>query len=225
MKKTIYLLYGLICYLVLAGTALYAIGFTGNILVVKTIDSGSQSFLLPAILTDVALVVLFALQYSILKKPVFKRWFKQYVPAPLQRSTYVLLISICLLLLMWQWQPVGGIVWSTEDEVLKAILQIIYFSGWAIVFVSTFLIDHFALFGMRQVWMHFTGKPYKPVNSQLPLFYTLVRHPLYFGFVIALWSAPVMTVAHLLFAIFTTGYILTTMRLKEKYPGRRMILR
>lgn len=225
MKKIIYLLYGLICYLVLAGTALYAIGFTGNVLVEKTIDSGSQSFLLPAVLTDVALVVLFALQYSILKKPVFKRWFKKFVPAPLQRSTYILLISLCLLLLMWQWQPVGGIVWSVEDEALKAILQIIYFSGWSIVFVSTFLVDHFALFGMRQVWMHFTGKPYKPVNSQLPLFYALVRHPLYFGFVIALWSAPVMTVAHLLFAIFTTGYILTTMRLKEKYPGRRMILR
>jgi protein-S-isoprenylcysteine O-methyltransferase Ste14 len=225
VKKIICLLYGIACYLVLAGTALYAIGFTGNVLIAKTIDSGSQSFLLPAVLTDVALVVLFALQYSILKKPVFKRWFKKFVPAAMQRSTYVLLTCLCLLLPMWQWQPVGGIVWSTEDEVLKAILQIIYFSGWAIVFVSTFLVDHFALFGIRQVWMHFTGKPYKPLTSQLPFFYTLVRHPLYLGFVIALWSAPVMTAAHLLVAILITGYMLTMIRFKEKYPGRRMILR
>jgi protein-S-isoprenylcysteine O-methyltransferase Ste14 len=216
MKKVLSLLYGLVCYLAFFGTILYAIGFVGNLVVPKTIDGKPGVPLPTAILVNASLLLLFALQHSIMARPAFKRKWTKIVPEHLERSTYVLLASLCLMLLMWQWQPVGGIVWSTENETLKTILLITYFTGWCIVFASTFLINHFDLFGLRQVWLNFRGKPYTQLPFRLPVFYQFVRHPLYFGFLIAFWSTPVMTIAHFLFAVLTTGYILTAIRFEER---------
>lgn len=216
MKKTLSLFYGLICYLTFFGTILYAIGFVGNLVVPKTIDSKPETSFLNSVLVDALLLLLFALQHSIMARPAFKRWWTGIVPEHLERSTFVLLASLCLMLMMCQWQPIGGIVWSTESQTVKNILLGTYVLGWSIVFLSTFLINHFDLFGLRQVWLYFLDKPYTQLPFRLPLFYKLVRHPLYLGFVIAFWSTPVMTMAHLIFAILTTGYILTAIQLEER---------
>jgi methanethiol S-methyltransferase len=216
MKKSLYLLYGVVCYLAFFGTILYAIGFVGNLFVPKTIDGDPQTSLMVAILIDTSLLLLFALQHSIMARPTFKRWWTRIIPEALERSTFVLLSSLCLILLMWKWQPLGGIVWSVENDVAKTILLIAYLSGWGIVFISTFLINHFDLFGLRQTWMYFRGKPYTQLVFRLPGFYKIVRHPLYVGFLVAFWSASTMTFTHLLFAILTTGYILVAIRFEEK---------
>lgn len=216
MKKILSLFYGLLCYLVFLGAILYAIGFVGNLVVPKTIDSKPEAQLLTAILVNTSLLLLFALQHSIMARPAFKSWWTRIIPEYLERSTYVLLASLCLLLLMWQWQPIGGIIWSVENNTVKNLLFITFLTGWAIVFLATFLINHFDLFGLRQVWLNFRGKPYSPPPFRVPMFYRFVRHPLYLGFLIAFWSTPVMTIAHLLFAVLTTGYILTAIRFEEK---------
>lgn len=216
MKKIFSLLYGLVCYLAFFGTILYAIGFVGNLVVPKTIDSKPDTVLPLALIVNASLLLLFALQHSIMARPGFKRWWTRIIPEHLERSTYVILASLCLMLLMWQWQPIGGIVWSIENGTVKSILLIIYLSGWIIVFSSTFLINHFDLFGLRQVWLYFRGKPYAQLPFRIPLVYKLVRHPLYLGFLIAFWSTPVMTLAHFLFAILTTGYIITAIQFEEK---------
>lgn len=216
MKKVLFLLYGIICYCIFFGTILYAIGFVGNLFVPKSIDSAPQTSLLSAVLINASLLLLFALQHSMMARPAFKHRWTMIIPEPLERSTYVLLASLCLIFLMWQWQPMGGIVWKIENPAFKAILSIAYLSGWSIVFTSTFLINHFDLFGLRQVWLYFTGRPYTALPFRLPLFYKMVRHPLYLGFLIAFWSASTMTVAHLLFAILTTGYILVAIQFEER---------
>ena len=216
MKKTFSLFYGLVSYFAFFGTILYAIGFVGNLIVPKTIDSKPGTSLTMAILVNASLLLLFALQHSIMARPAFKEWWMKIVPEHLERSTFVLLASLCLMLLMWQWQPVGGIIWSTENEIAKTVFLFFYLLGWAIVFLSTFLINHYDLFGVRQVWLYFMGKPYTQLPFHTPLFYRLVRHPLYLGFLIAFWSTPVMTIAHLLFAILTTVYILTAIQLEER---------
>ena len=216
MKKLFSLLYGAICYLAFFGTILYAIGFVGNLIVPKSIDSIPEYPLLKAILIDASLLLLFALQHSIMARPAFKKWWTKIIPEHLERSTYVLLASLCLMLLMWQWQPVGGIIWSTDNPTIKTVLLVVYLFGWAIVFGSTFLINHFDLFGLRQVWLYFSGKPYSQLPFRVPVFYKYVRHPLYFGFIIAFWATPVMTITHLFFAIMTTLYILTAIQFEEK---------
>ena len=216
MKRVVFLLYGAVSYFAFLGTILYAIGFVGNHIVPKTIDGDPEVPLASAIFTNASLLLLFAMQHSIMARPTFKRWWMRIIPAELERSSFVLLSSICLVLMMWQWQPIGGIVWSVKNGMANTFLNIAYLTGWAIVFVSTFLIDHFDLFGLRQVWLYFTGKPYSELPFRLPGLYRLVRHPLYFGFLVAFWSTPVMTVAHLLFATLTTGYILTAIRFEEK---------
>lgn len=216
MKRMLFLLFGLLSYFIFFGTFLYAIGFVGNLVVPKTIDGIPSTPLASAVLVNASLLLLFALQHSIMARPAFKRWWTRIVPTELERSTYVLLASLCLMLMMWQWQPIGGIIWSVDNAVVKTILFILYITGWTIVLVSTFLINHFDLFGLRQVWLYFQGRPYSALPFRLPLFYKLVRHPLYLGFLIAFWSTPVMTVAHLLFALLTTGYILTAIQLEER---------
>lgn len=216
MKKILSLSYGLVCYLAFFGTFLYAIGFVGNLFVPKSIDGAPDAPLLTAVFVNASLLLLFALQHSIMARPAFKRWWTRIIPEHLERSTYVLLASGCLMLMMWQWQPVGGIVWSIESETVKTVLSVTYLLGWGIVLISTFLINHFDLFGLRQVWLYFLGKPYTTLPFRVPIFYRYVRHPLYLGFLIAFWSTPVMTAAHLLFAILTTGYILTAIQLEEK---------
>ncbi|MFL5809538.1 MAG: methanethiol S-methyltransferase [Flavisolibacter sp.] len=216
MKKIFSLLFGVISYLAFFGTILYAIGFVGNTVVPKSIDGKADTPIVLAVIVNAALLLLFALQHSIMARPGFKRWWTRIIPSHLERSSYVLLASLCLVLLMWQWQPIGGVVWSVDNETAKAILLIAYLTGWVMVFLSTFLINHFDLFGLRQVWLYFTGKPYTQLPFRLPAFYKLVRHPLYLGFVIAFWSTPVMTLAHFLFAILSTGYILTAIQFEEK---------
>jgi protein-S-isoprenylcysteine O-methyltransferase Ste14 len=216
MKRTFFLLYGVGSYVALLGTILYAIGFVGNHVVPKTIDGEPRVSLVSAIFINASLLLLFSMQHSIMARPAFKRWWTRIIPAELERSSFVLLSSICLVLMMWQWQPMGGVVWTVKNEMARTFLNIAYLTGWALVFVSTFLINHFDLFGLRQVWLYYTGQPYPELTFQLPGLYRLVRHPLYFGFLVAFWSTPVMTVTHLLFALFTTGYMLTTIRFEER---------
>jgi len=211
-----FLLYGIVSYLAFLGAILYAIGFVGNLAVPTTIDGKPQVPLASAILTNASLILLFVLQHSIMARPSFKRRWTRIIPAELERSSFVLLSSICPLFMMWQWQPIGGIIWSVKNEMLNTVLHIAYLTGWAIVFVSTFLINHFDLFGLRQVWLYFKGEPYSDLPSRLPGLYRLVRHPLYLGFLVAFWATPVMTVAHLLLAILTTGYILTAIRFEDR---------
>lgn len=216
MKKILFLVYGLISYVAFFATILYAIGFVGNVVVPKTIDGPASMPFVQALMINASLLLLFALQHSIMARPSFKRWWTRLVPEPVERSTFVLLSSSCLMLLMWKWQPIGGTIWLVENNTVKTILLVLYLVGWSIVFISTFLINHFDLFGLRQTWLYFSGKPYTQLPFRLPLFYRLVRHPLYLGFLIAFWSTPVMTSAHLLFALLTTGYILTAIQFEER---------
>lgn len=216
MKKFLTLGYGLICYLAFFATILYAIGFVGDMIVPKTIDSNPAAPLWKSMVVNASLLLLFAVQHSVMARPAFKRWWTGIIPVYLERSTYVLLASLCLMLLMWQWQPMGGLIWLVTNETLQTVLMVSYFIGWGLVFISTFLINHFDLFGLRQVWLQFLGKPYHALPFRVPLFYRFVRHPLYLGFLIAFWSTAVMTAAHLLFALLTTGYILTAIRFEEK---------
>ena len=215
MKKIIFLLYGIVAYLLFFGTISYAIGFVSTLIVPKHLDNTSQSSLGFALLVNAGLLALFAVQHSVMARPAFKRWWTTFVPEPIERSTYVLFSSLCLILLFREWQPIGGIVWQVESETAIIILRSLCLLGFGIVLISTFLINHFDLFGLRQVWLYFVGKDYEPLPFRTPFFYKYVRHPLYLGFMIAFWATPTMTVAHLFFAIMTTGYILTAIQFEE----------
>lgn len=216
MKRLLVLLYGVVVYCIFAGTLLYMVGFVENIVVPKSIDGEPQAPLGVALLTNACLLSLFALQHSIMARPAFKRWWTQYVPEPVERSTFVLFTCICLVTMVYFWQPLGGIVWAVENDVLAGVLTGVSLLGFGIVLIATFMINHFDLFGLRQVWLYFQGKPYTNVKFRLPLFYKYVRHPLYLGFLIAFWAAPVMTFTHLFFAVMTTGYILTAIQFEER---------
>ena len=216
MKKILVLLYGVISYLLFFGTFLYAFGFVGNLFVPKSIDGEPQVPLAQAILINASLLLVFALQHSIMARPAFKKWWTKIIPEQAERSTYVLLSSLCLILLVWQWQPMGGFIWRIEEPIAKTILTILFIIGWLIVLISTFMINHFDLFGLRQIWFYFLGKKYEPLHFRIPFFYKYVRHPLYLGWLIAFWATPVMSAAHLLFAVLTTGYILTAIKFEEK---------
>lgn len=216
MKRTLFLIYGIIAYLTFLITILYAIGFVGNLLVPKTIDGIPEVGLLKALLINAGLLTLFAVQHSVMARPAFKKWWTKMIPVEIERSTYVLFSNILLLFLFWKWEPLGGVVWSIEDGLLTGILYALFGLGWTIVLVSTFLINHFDLFGLRQVWLNFRKKPYTSLSFGLPLFYKHVRHPLYFGFLVAFWATPTMTVTHLIFAVACTGYIIVGALLEER---------
>lgn len=216
MKKFLYLFYGVVCYAIFFGTYCYAVGFVTNLVVPTGLDSRPTSPFWSALAVNVGMLVLFALQHSVMARPAFKKWWTRWVPEPLERSTYVLLSSVCIILMFVYWQPMGGVVWAVESTSATVILHAISLLGFGIVLVSTFLINHFDLFGLRQVWLYFSGKPYTQLPFKTPFFYKHVRHPLYLGWMIAFWAAPVMTVAHFLFAAICTGYMLTAIRLEER---------
>ncbi len=208
--------YGVVAYAFFLVAVLYAIGFVGGFLVPKTIDSGPAVSTGEALVVDLLLMSLFALQHSVMARKGFKRWWTRFVPKSVERSTYVLLASLVLLLLFWQWQPLPTVVWRVEDAQLAKIVTGVSHTGWLIVFASTFLINHFELFGLHQVANNLAGRPMPAPRFRVPLLYSFVRHPLYLGFIIAFWAVPVMTVGHLMFAAVTTAYILVAIQLEER---------
>ena len=216
LARALTLLYGAFSYLVFFATFLYAIGFIGDVLVPKSIDSGPASSLPEAIAIDAALLALFAIQHSVMARPWFKRAWTAVVPQAAERSTYVLFSSLCLALLFWQWRPMGGTIWRVDGPVGHAILLLLFAAGWVIVLVSTFLTSHVDLFGLRQVWMRFRNQAYAPISFKSRGLYKLVRHPLYVGWLFAFWFTPIMTAAHLVFALATTAYILIAIGFEEK---------
>lgn len=216
MSRLLVLLYGVLSYALFFATFCYAFGFVGNLFVPRSMDSAALVPLGQALLVNLGLLGLFAVQHSVMARPAFKRWWTRFVPGPAERSTYVLFSSLALIALFWLWQPMGGVVWSVADPVGRAVLLGLCVAGWLLVLVSTFLLNHFDLFGLRQVWLHFRGRPYTPIPFRTPAFYRVVRHPLYLGWLFAFWATPTMTVAHLVFAVMTTAYILVAIRFEER---------
>lgn len=216
LKRLAIFIYGIVSYLAFFGTFLYAIGFIGNFIVPKSIDSGRTGSLGAALLINAGLLAIFAVQHSLMARPWFKRGWTRFVPKPAERSTYVLLSSLALLLLFWQWQPIGGVVWNIEQPAIRLALHGLCAAGWLLVLSSTFLINHFDLFGLRQVFLFLIGREYTQLKFRTPMFYRHVRHPLYLGWLFAFWATPTMTVAHLVFAIATTAYIFIAIQLEEK---------
>ena len=216
MGRIVAFVYGVTSYAIFFVTFLYAAGFVGNLVVPKSLDAAPVSPLGTSLLINLGLLGLFAVQHSVMARPAFKRVWTQIVPEPIERSTYVLASSLALILLFWQWRPLGGMVWDVQDPVGRALLYAGFAFGWLLVLVTTFLINHFDLFGLRQVWLHLRGRPYQPLPFKTPGPYRIVRHPLYVGWLFAFWATPTMTVTHLLFATVTTAYILVAIRLEER---------
>ena len=215
MKRILAMLYGVFAYVFFFGTFLYAIGFVGNLLP-KSVDTGTKTPLAEAILIDAALLSLFAVQHSVMARRGFKKHWVRLVSWHIERSTFVVAASAALALLLWQWRPIPGNVWDVRGTTLGTILSVAFWVGWGILLVSTFLINHFELFGLHQVWAYFRGQEFHRPDFKAPAFYRVVRHPIYVGFLIAFWAAPVMTRGHLLFSIATTGYILVGIYFEER---------
>ena len=216
VRRLVLLTYGIVCYILSIATFLYAVGFIGGFLTPTQLDGPRQGSLAAALAVDGGLLALFALQHSGMARPRFKRWLTRFVPEPAERSTYGLLSSAALVVLFWQWQPLGGVVWEASGEAVRAAVFAVYAAGWVIVLATTFLINHFDLFGLRQVWLAFRGVAYTPLRFTTPGPYRLVRHPLYIGWFTVFWATSTMTAAHLMFAVGMTAYILAAIRWEER---------
>ena len=216
MKRLLVFAYGVIAYSVFFVTYLYAAGFIGNVIVPKSLDSTPTAPLGIALLINLGLLSLFAVQHSVMARPWFKRGLVRLIPEAAERSTYVLASSVALILLFWLWSPLGGTVWDVQDPTGRAVLYGLFAFGFLLVLVTTFLINHFDLFGLRQVWLYLLGREYTSLNFVTPGPYRLVRHPLYVGWLFAFWATPTMTLTHLLFAVVTTAYILVAIQFEER---------
>jgi protein-S-isoprenylcysteine O-methyltransferase Ste14 len=216
LKRVLFFVYGVASYVIFLGTFLYAIAFVGGFAVPRRLDGPLQTSLPTALAIDCALLTVFAVQHSVMARRWFKERWTQIVPWAIERSTYVLCASLALLLLFWQWRPIGIQIWTVEHPTARVVLWTLFATGWATVLTVTFLINHFDLFGLRQVWLPLMGRPYARVPFRTPLPYRFVRHPLYLGFLLAFWMTPTMTLAHLVFALATTAYIVLAIQFEER---------
>ena len=216
VTRILFFVYGCLTYAVFLVTFLYAIAFVGGFAVPTQLDGAATSPFFTALAVDVLLLGAFAVQHSVMARRWFKRWWTQVVPWAIERSTYVLFASLALDLLFWQWRALGGVVWSVEQPFIRAIIWTVFAYGWLQVLVMTFLINHFDLFGLRQVWLYLHGRQYTRLGFATPAPYRIVRHPLYLGFLLAFWAAPTMTIAHLTFAVVTTVYIVMAIHFEER---------
>jgi protein-S-isoprenylcysteine O-methyltransferase Ste14 len=214
-KRLAFFGYGFAAYGVFLVTFLYAIAFVGGFIVPTQLDGPATTPLLPSLLIDTALLAVFAVQHSVMARRWFKQWWTTIVPEPIERSTYVLCASLALLLMFWQWRPLGGVLWSIDHPAGQLALRALSAAGWGLVLVVTFLINHFELFGLRQVWYALLDTPKPQTPLVVPGPYRVVRHPLYFGFLVAFWMTPTMTLAHLFFAFATTAYIVIAIQFEE----------
>lgn len=216
LKRSLVFLYGILSYVLFLGVYLYAIGFVGNFLVPRSIDSPADGNLVTNLLIDLGLLLAFAVQHSVMARPTFKRWWTRIIPEPAERSTYVLVSNIAMIALFVYWRPLGGVVWSVEHQAAVFALYALFAAGWLLLLVSTLYIDHFDLFGLRQVWLYLIGKPYTSSGFRTPGPYSIVRHPIYVGWLLGFWATPTMTVTHLVFALAATAYILIAIQLEER---------
>ena len=216
MSRMLCFLYGTGSYLIFFVTVLYTIGFVGDLIVPKTMDSTAPVAFGEGLLINVVLLGIFAIQHSVMARPAFKRWWTRFVPQAIERSTYVLLSSLALLLLFWQWRSMPGMVWNVGNTLARDALWVLCGLGFAVVLFTTFLINHFDLFGLRQVYLNLKRQPYTSAGFRTPMLYRFVRHPLMLGFIIAFWATPTMTVAHLIFSAATTAYILIALQIEER---------
>lgn len=216
MKRIAVFSYGALCYLMFLATFVYAVLFLGNFGLSRTLDGEATAGFWQALLIDALLLGVFAVQHSVMARPAFKRWWTRFVPKPVERSTYVLFSSLALLLLFYCWQPMGGTLWDIRDPIGRGMVYGLFAVGWLLVLVATFLINHFDLFGLRQVWLYAKHLPYRPLEFKTPGLYRYVRHPLYVGWLLTFWATPTMTAAHVVFAVATTAYILIAIRFEER---------
>lgn len=221
MKKIIAFIYGVIAYIIFLGAFLYAIAFVGDFGVPKTINTGIETPFIQALIINMVLLTIFALQHSIMARPGFKKWWTKLIPQSVERSTYVLLSSLALILIYWQWRPMPDIVWEVQQEAGVILLYSLFGLGWIIVLLSTFMINHFDLFGLKQVYENLKKIEPQPIPFKMSFLYRIVRHPIILGFVIAFWATPVMTVGHLIFSITTMLYVLVAVKFLEERDLRK----